>query len=191
MCAFCHVSKKEGCRTVKVADVRDFWSGQPEIKVLDANLTACPEKKGLLMQYAETHARIDYTQGLDIRRLDDEDIAILNRTMLENLHFAWDNPRQDLKQHFAHYAALARRKYHGAWATVYVLTGYNSTLVDDLYRITTLRDLCFDPYVMVYNKPNAPGYLRDLQRWCNNRMIFKSCMDFKDYKRFSESEEQP
>lgn len=191
MCTFCHVSKKEGCRTVKVANVRDFWNGQPEIKVLDANLTACPEKKELLRQYRDTRAGIDFTQGLDIRRLDEGDIAILNETKLVNIHFAWDNPRQNLKQHFARYAALARRKYHGAWATVYILTGYNSTLDDDLYRITTLRDLCFDPFVMVYNKPNAPGYLRDLQRWCNNRMIFKSCRDFKDYSRLSESEVQP
>lgn len=30
-CGFCHVAAKEGKRSVKVADVSDFWNGQDEI----------------------------------------------------------------------------------------------------------------------------------------------------------------
>ena len=44
-CSFCHVAAKEGRRSVKVANVSDFWNGQDEIKVLDPNITACREKK--------------------------------------------------------------------------------------------------------------------------------------------------
>ena len=44
-CAFCHVAAKEGRCSVKVADVKDFWNGQKEIKVLDPNITACREKR--------------------------------------------------------------------------------------------------------------------------------------------------
>ncbi len=190
MCSFCIVSKKEGCVTRKTGDVKDFWCGQPEIKVLDSNITACPEKKDLMQQYRDTGVLIDYKSGLDIRRLDDEDIEILNETKTSQLHFAWDNPNQDLRQRFERFASLAKRKRNGAWATVYVLTGYNSTLEQDLYRITTLRDLGFDPFVMVYNKPGAPQYTRDLQRWCNNRVIFKSCKDFSNYSKRYKSEEK-
>lgn len=32
------------------------------------------------------------------------------------------------------------------------------------------------------NKPSAPQEIRDLQRWCNNKVIFKSVPDFRDYK---------
>ena len=53
---------------------------------------------------------------------------------------------------------------------------------ENLYRIYTLRDMGYDPYVMVYDKPNAPKEVRRLQRWCNNKIIFKSCPKFEDYQ---------
>ena len=65
---------------------------------------------------------------------------------------------------------------------MYILTNYNSTMEENLYRIYRLRELKYDPYVMVYNKPDAPKEIRRLQRWCNNRMLFKSCRNFEDYK---------
>ena len=43
------------------------------------------------------------------------------------------------------------------------------------------RDLGYDPYVMVYDKPHAPKEIRNLQRWCNNKIVFKSCPKFEDY----------
>ena len=64
---------------------------------------------------------------------------------------------------------------------VYVLTNFNTTLEQDLYRVYTILEIGFDPYVMVYDKPNAPREIRRLQRWCNSKWIFRSC-DFKDYK---------
>lgn len=39
----------------------------------------------------------------------------------------------------------------------------------------------FDPYVMVYDKPNAPKEVKRLQRWCNNKFIWRSCEKFEDY----------
>lgn len=50
-----------------------------------------------------------------------------------------------------------------------------------MYRIYTLRDLGFDPHVMIYDKPNAPREIKRLQRWCNNRVVFKSCRKFEEY----------
>ncbi len=64
---------------------------------------------------------------------------------------------------------------------VYVLTNFNSTHEQDLYRVYTLRNLGFTPYVMVYNKPEAPKITRDLQRWVNNKRIFRTVHDFSDY----------
>lgn len=87
-CGFCHVAAKEGRCAVKVADVSDFWSGQKEIRILDPNITACKEKRDLMRQYKETGAVLDFTQGLDIRLLDDADIADINEMRLRNIHFA-------------------------------------------------------------------------------------------------------
>lgn len=64
---------------------------------------------------------------------------------------------------------------------VYVLTNYGTTMEENLYRIYTLRDMGYDPYVMIYDKPHAPKEIRMLQRWCNNRIIFKREPDFYKY----------
>ena len=180
-CSFCHVAAKEGRCAVKVADVSDFWSGQKEIKVLDPNITACKDKRNLMRQYRDTGAYIDFTQGIDIRLVNDDDIADLNAMRIKEVHFAWDNPTDDLAERFRLYAEQATHKPHGRYGTVYVLTNYNSTMKENLYRIYTLRDLSYDPYVMIYNKPSAPKEIRRLQRWCNNKFIFKSAKKFEDY----------
>jgi hypothetical protein len=181
-CSFCHVAAKEGRCAVKVADVSDFWNGQKEIRVLDPNITALkePDKRSLMSQYRETGAVIDFTQGLDIRLLNDADIADINGMKLRTLHFAWDNPNDDLEPKFRQFAHGFRRKSN--IGMVYCLTNFNSTMEQNLYRIYTLRDLGYDPYVMVYNKPSAPKEIRALQRWCNNKIIFKSVKRFEDYK---------
>lgn len=180
-CSFCHVAAKEGRRSVKVANVSDFWNGQDEIKVLDPNITACREKRDLMRQYRDTGAKIDFTQGLDIRLLNEEDVDDLNRMRLRTIHFAWDNPKDDLEGRFRDFAKRFRRKNN--IAMVYVLTNFNSTMDENLHRIYTLRDMGYDPYVMIYNKPNAPHEIMELQRWCNNKIVFGSCKKFEDYSR--------
>jgi len=178
-CTFCHVASKEGRCTKKVEDVSDFWSGQKEIRILDPNITACPQKRELMRQYIKTDAILDFTQGLDIRLLNSYDIEDINHMRLRTLHFAWDNPQDDLEDKFAEFAKGFRRKTN--IGMVYVLTNFESTMDENLYRIYTLRNMGYDPYVMVYNKPNAPKEIRRLQRWCNNKIIFKSCTKFEDY----------
>ena len=180
-CSFCHVAAKEGRCSVKVANVSDFWNGQKEIRILDPNITACKDKRDLMRQYIDTGAMLDFTQGLDIRLLNDDDIADINKMRLRTLHFAWDNPKDDLEQKFRNFANGFRRKSN--IGMVYVLTNYNSTMEENLYRIYTLRDMGYDPYVMVYNKPNAPKEIKHLQRWCNSKFIFKSCKKFEDYQK--------
>ena len=178
-CSFCHVAAKEGRCAVKVADVSDFWNGQKEIRILDPNITACWEKRDLFKQYKETGAILDFTQGLDIRLINDDDIADINEMRLRTLHFAWDNPQDDLEDKFRNFAKKFRRKSN--IGMVYCLTNFNSTMEENLYRIYTLRDMGYDPYVMVYDKPHAPKEIKMLQRWCNNKIIFKSVKKFEDY----------
>ena len=178
-CAFCHVAAKEGRCSVKVANVSDFWSGQKEIKVLDPNITACKDKRDLMAQYRETGAIIDFTQGLDIRLLNDADIEDINQMRIGTLHFAWDNPKDDLERKFKAFSDGFRRNSN--IGMVYCLVNFNSTMEENLYRIYTLRDMGYKPYVMVYDKPHAPKEIRRLQRWCNNKIIFKSCPKFEDY----------
>ena len=179
-CGFCHVAAAQGRRSVKVADVADFWAGQKEIKVLDPNITACPDKRDLLRQYRETGAWIDFTQGLDIRLLNEADIEDLNNMKIKMVHFAWDDPNDDLADMLRLFTERSRIKDYRR-KTVYILTNYNSTMEENLYRIYTVRDLGYSPYVMIYNKPAAPQEVRYLQRWCNNKWVFRTTPRFEDY----------
>jgi hypothetical protein len=176
------VGKKEGRRSYKVADLDEFWRGQKNIVLLDPNLLACRDHPDLLRQLADSGAYVDFSQGLDIRMTTPENIALLNRVKVKNIHFAWDRPSDDLKPFFERYKEYATHKIHGRWGTVYILVNHGSTIEQDLHRIYTVRDLGYDPYVMVYDKPHAPQIIKDLQRWCNARWIIGACPDFNKYK---------
>jgi hypothetical protein len=181
-CKFCIVGEKEGLKSVKVADLSEFWRGQKHIELLDPNLLACKDRMDLLDQLIESRAIVNINQGLDIR-LTNEDIADkLGKIRVKRLHFAWDNPNQDLAPYFKRFAEAYRRK-SSSTKVEYVLVNFNSTMDENLYRIYTLRDLGYDPYVMVYDKPNAPKEIKHLQRWVNNRFIFRKCERFEDYKK--------
>ena len=179
-CGFCIVSKKEGQKSVKTADLSEFWNGQREIKLLDANLLACPDHENLLLQLAESRAYVDFSQGLDIRLITAENAALLNKIKTKAIHFAWDNPNTDLSACFQRFMGLTNIK-NKRRLRVYVLTNYQSTHEQDLMRVEILRGMGYDPYIMVYNRPNAPAITRQLQRWVNNKRIFYTVDRFEDY----------
>ena len=79
-------------------------------------------------------------------------MALLNRVRTKAVHFAWDNPREDLTGYFRRFLELTAIKSDRR-RRVYVLTNYNSTHEQDLYRVETLRGMGYDPYVMVYDRP--------------------------------------
>lgn len=81
-CGFCIVGEKEGKNAVAVADLSEFWAGEKEIKLLDANLLACPDWERLLRQLADSGATVDFTQGLDIRLMTPKKAAVLNLSLI-------------------------------------------------------------------------------------------------------------
>ena len=183
-CDFCHVKCKEGQQSRKVADLSEFWKGQKEIVLCDPNLIACPEWKDLLQQLIDSHAKVDINQGLDIRLMTGEKADLIRQIRVESVHFAWDRyqdkdiivPR--LKE-FKEITQWGSRK-----TSVYVLTNFDTTIEQDLERIYTLREMDFDPYVMIYGKETTKSTdpVRRLQRWVNNKRIFKSTKSFEEYK---------
>lgn len=182
-CSFCIVAGKEGRASRKVADLSEWWRGQKYIKLLDPNLLACREHMDLLGQLADSGAWVDFTQGLDARLLTAENIEAIGTIKLKEIHFAWDCMAESgtVVRGLRKYAANGKKNRHGQYATVYVLTNYDTTMEENLYRIYTLRDMGYDPYVMIYDKPHASREIRLLQRWCNNRLIFRAEPDFYKY----------
>ena len=61
-----------------------------------------------------------------------------------------------------------------------MLTNYDTTLEEDLYRVRMIQECGFQPDVRIYRKGTHPQYLTDLQRWANNRFIYRS-VDIMDY----------
>lgn len=182
-CPFCIVAEKEGRKSVKVADLSEWWNGQKVIKLLDPNTLACREHLDLLKQLAQSGAWVDFTQGVDARMLTEENIVALNAVKTKMIHFAWDLMRESDSV----LRGLALYKKHGSIKDerklrVYVLVNYDTTQEENLYRIYHLRELGFDPYVMIYDKPHASKEVKRLQRWVNNKFIWRSCERFEDYK---------
>lgn len=182
-CGFCIVSQKEGRCSCKVADLSQWWAGQKNIILCDPNLLACRDHMDLLNQLAESHAWVDVNQGFDARLLNPENIEAIKRIKIKDIHFAWDQMKNSerIVRGLNTWKRYGKKDSHGQWGTVYVLTNFDTSMEENLFRIYEIDKMGFRPFCMVFDKPNAPEEVRRLQRWCNNRAIFKSCPRFEDY----------
>ena len=182
-CDFCIVGKKEGRCARKVADLSEFWNGQKNIGLLDANMFACKEWKDLSAQLIESGAWVDFSQGCDIRLMTDEKAEHIKRMKIKQVHFAWDRyeDKEKIVPQFKRFKEITQWDYRKLG--VYVLCNFNTTFEQDLDRVYTLRELGYNPYVMLYEKDKLPAghRLKLLQRWVNNRIIFRSCKKFEEY----------
>ncbi len=182
-CGFCIVGDKEGRRSRKVADLSEFWHGQKNIVLLDPNTIACPEWEDILQQLIDSDAWVDFSQGVDIRLMTDKKAEMIKRIKVKNIHFAWDRyeDKDEIIPKFRRFKELTGWDYRKM--TVYVLTGYNTTIEQDLERIYALRDLGYSSYVMIYDKykRKKKDTLVRVQRWVNSRYAFMACKYFEDY----------
>lgn len=179
-CPFCIVTQKEGGVSTQVAEISEFWDGQKAIELLDPNLTACKDSEKLFDDLINTNAMINFNQGIDVRFITDKHCDQLNRMKIKAIHFAWDNYELQTYEKLKKVKPLLRYDYHRIM--VYVLTNYNTTHSQDMERIIKIRELGFEPYVMVFDKHNAPKVTRKLQRWVNAKPLFKAC-EFDEYLR--------
>lgn len=179
-CDFCIVSKKEGRCSKQVADLSEFWNGQREIVLLDPNILACKDRIGLLTQLSDSKAKEDFTQGLDARFVTEDVAQWLKKIDIKTVHFAFDymdNEKAIVKglRVFKDVVGTSDRD-----AIVYILTNFNTSIFEDLYRVKMVQEAGFSPDIRIYRKSTAPQILRDLQRWANNRFLYRSTK-FEDY----------
>jgi hypothetical protein len=144
-CPFCVVSAHEGVKCVQVADLSEFWCGQRNIKLMDANLLACDNRESLIRSLAESGARIDFTQGLDARFIDHGIAELLCKCNISAVHFAFDVMRNE-------YAVIKGLEiFRAAFSgndralKVYVLTNYNTSHAEDWYRVRRVMELGYHP----------------------------------------------
>ena len=181
-CGFCSVSKKEGLVSHKVADLNEWWNGQKEIILLDANILACKQHEELLEQLAQSGASVDFTQGLDARFINEKNLEILKRIKIKTLHFAFDFMKNEERIVKGLKLSKEGLNIDDRNAIVYMLTNFDTSIKDDLYRIKLIQSAGYSPDVRIYRKNALPRrhILRDLQRWSNNRFLYRSTTFF-DY----------
>lgn len=185
-CPFCIVGDKEGEKVYKVSDLSGFWNGQKEIKLLDPNITAYKNRMELFDQLIKSKARIDFTQGLDIRFVGDAEIEKLMQMKLKTIHFAYDrmNQKELIERNLCNFKN--RTGFNRSKVSVFILVNYETTVEEDLHRIMFVRSLNFQPYIMVYDKHNIERWKSiypRLQRWCNMPSVFWKYDDFNQYQK--------
>lgn len=181
-CEFCHVEAKEGRCSYKVADLSEFWRGQKNIVLCDPNILACPEHIELLQQLVDSKAKVNFNQGLDIRLVNDRNLELLKQIKLSQIHFAFDRwqDKNIIEPKLRQFVAKTGYNRNKGKVMVYILTNFDTTIEQDIYRIQLCRELNISPYPMIYDKEHCDPIYKKLQRWCSN-FIFWSCPTFEQY----------
>jgi hypothetical protein len=181
-CGFCHVAAKEGRKSYKVADLAEFWRGQKKIVLCDPNILACPQHMELLQQLVDSKAKVNFNQGLDIRLVNDRNMELLKQIRLDGIHFAFDRwqDKDIIEPKLREFREKTGYDKNKGKVMVYILTNFDTTLEQDIYRIQLCRKLNFSPYPMIYDKEHCKPVYRKLQRWCSN-YIFWSVPTFDEY----------
>lgn len=186
-CNFCHTQLMNGPRSHTVGRLDEFYAGQNEIVLLDPNILACRDWEMHFKDLSDSGALVDFSQGLDVRLLTEEKCRWINRLRIKCIHFAWDNPKEDLRDKFNFAKEMIDKL--GRWnCTCYILTNYGSTHEEDMMRVDFIRSMGFQPYIMVYRKETAPKITKQLMGYVNNPRIFWTT-DFKNYKPSHRKEE--
>ena len=111
-----------------------------------------------------------------------KNLALLKQINIEMLHFAFDLMKFEKQIIKGFSLAKEVLQISDRDCIVYMLTNYDTTIEEDLYRIGKIREVGFAPDVRIYRKESLPKQhiLKDLQRWCNN-FIFWSVPTFEEY----------
>jgi len=172
-CEFCLVKEKEGY----IRDTPFEWEGAEKVLLLDNNFLASPTWKEKLEYMIRHNIKVCFTQGLDIRLINEDNAKLLSKVKYYNykftvrrLYFAfdWIQLENIIREKVA---LLNKVGIPSSHLMFYVLCGFNTTIEEDLHRINVLIELGCLPYVMLYNQLpyHRIGKLKELARWVNRR----------------------
>ena len=186
-CKFCVVPDKEG-RPKSNNTVDEIWTNRDSdfVVLLDNDFFGNPEWKDRIEEMKNFNLKVNFSQGLNIRIITDEQVKALASVRFSTLsgkskqvHFAWDRFFDEklidkgIKRCFDNGLKPDQMSF-------YVLIGYDTTPEEDLYRVMKLKDYGCNPYAMPYNKEDL--YQKRFARWVNHKAIFKS-VKWGDYAR--------
>ena len=185
-CDFCIVPEKEG-KFVRWHNPEQFYDERfDKIVFLDNNILL--DKKWFLEVCdfcIERSLKVWFTQGLDIRLLDDIVAAKLRElNTFKGSHFAFDNSKLE-KTIVAKCALLEEHGFNlrnDIQFYVFLKDTEDVNYSDAVYRCRLLKSLGTNPFVMFNINKKPDKKVNELRRWANRKWIFWSC-DIKDYTR--------
>lgn len=191
-CGFCVVPEKEG-GIRSVATIREIVNPKSKFVVLlDNNFLANPDWASRALEIEDNNLQVNFSQGLDIRLVDEVVASWLARIRFTNLHctrkqvnFAFDHVgiERQVREGIQRLFLAGLKPYQIGF---YVLAGYDSTFEEDMVRFEILRGLGVEPFVMLYHKRDRR--LNAFARWVNRR-LYKSCA-WEDYRRWNKAKLQ-
>jgi len=191
-CPWCVLPVKEG-NLHSVGSLSDLVNPRSNIvTLLDANLTADPDCLEKLNQAKEMSLVLDITQGVDVRLMTDDIAKALSEVKhLRSITYAWDMIHSERP---VTEGIITLSKFIKPWKHLaYMLSGYNSTFEEDVYRFRKLAEIGVSPYVMVYRGKGgvedeyARLRLKHFARYVNGR-IYKTGAKFSEYSNWLKAE---
>jgi len=178
-CAFCKVPEKEGYIR-KVNEIDDIVRHK-RVKFLDNNILAYSGHREILEELVRRKIQCDFTQGLDIRLIDEENSLLLSKLRYFGaMTFAFD----DIGMKNLIDSKLQLLKWRRDWGMrFFVYTHPDMCISDVLTRVLYLRHRKCLPYLMrdiaCFTSENKDFYT-DLSSWCNQVRIYMT-FDFEGF----------
>lgn len=180
-CPFCLIPAKEGMIHL-ASDISEFLSPRfDKVVLLDNNILSYPEHELVLRELIDRHLKVSFCQGFDIRLINETNAQILSELQSYNwkfrrqtYYFAFDDIKLE-KVVLEGIKILGKAGVKPARLMFYVLTGYNSSIEEDLYRVNILMDLGVDVFVMLHDGASHHDRTRrEFQMWANMPRFRKS-----------------
>lgn len=180
-CSFCIVPEKEGKFSIQQHPSNFYDQRFDKITFLDNNILF--DKmwfENVVLWSISLCLDVWFTQGLDIRLLDSEDLKLL-RTMRHshNIEFAWDNLKDEK-------IIIEKCKLINDYLSLrqdvqfYVYVDSDRDFESGLYRCRKLKELGTNVFVMLNQNTRRTQRLKDLARWANRKWLYWSC-DYSNY----------
>jgi hypothetical protein len=185
-CEFCIVPEKEGKFHIWHHPSQFYDEKFDKIVFLDNNILLDKEWFFEVCDFCiERSLKVWFTQGLDIRLLDDSVASKLSELdIFKGFHFAFDDSKLE-KTIIAKCALLKEHRINlrnDVQFYVYLEDNSDAHYSDAVYRCRLLKSLGTNPFVMFNINKKPDKKVNELRRWANRRWIFWSC-DINDYTR--------
>ena len=184
-CTFCLVREKEGL--IHTVEPMQLNPNGKWIMLLDNNFFANADWKEKIKILKKYNQPVDFSAGIDLRALTEEQAEYLGKLKIKTIHCAWDN--YDDKEAVLRGLRRLTKLVKPYKITCYVLVGFeHKNIVDtDLERVLTLREFGVKPFAMGYMDFNNPKYertqeVKDFCRWVNMKAVFNTCT-WNEYKK--------